>query len=69
MTTPDDCRCYGCQSEDCDHGCYWTRGITGSAPWSPDTLDPIELPPRVVGLIADLSDRITPERVKSDPDS
>lgn len=47
MTTPD-CDCPGCVY---DGNCYFPQGMTGAAPWSPDTLDGIDLPPRVVELI------------------
>ncbi len=54
MTTELDewCGCPGCIFD--DGHCYWQRGMTGRAPWSPDTLDPVCLPPRLVGLIGDL---------------
>lgn len=51
MTTTD-CDCPGCVY---DGNCYYPRGITGQAPWTADTLDPIDLPERVVGLIQELS--------------
>ena len=53
MMTAPDCDCPGCVY---DGECYWPQGETGRAPWSPDTLDPVELPERVRDLITDLAE-------------